>query len=168
MFFSIAEKESLNFWHRSFTFNSNKSPTWCNNFSVYYPEVCLQLNMFRAFSRPSSRAQWLQWQPLVLPSYRSDSRPVFVIGAVRPAGPTTNTAFLKLGWNYNRGIENNPSSFRMLRRPQRSTHNPMSDTTALFSDNHKFNFQPEVLLFRRHLSIVRYNFLLHHYNSLNL
>jgi len=31
------------FWHRSFTFNSNKSPTWCNNFSVYYPDVCLQL-----------------------------------------------------------------------------------------------------------------------------
>ena len=28
-----------------------------NNFSVYYPEVCLQLNMFRAFSRPSSGAQ---------------------------------------------------------------------------------------------------------------
>jgi hypothetical protein len=40
----------LIFWHRSLTFNSNKSPTWCNNFSVYYPEVCLQLNMFRAFS----------------------------------------------------------------------------------------------------------------------
>jgi len=40
----------LIFWHRSFTFNSNKSPTWCNNFSVYYPDVCLQLNMFRAFS----------------------------------------------------------------------------------------------------------------------
>ena len=39
----------LTFWHRSFTFNSNKSPTRCNNFSVYYPEVCLQFNMFRAF-----------------------------------------------------------------------------------------------------------------------
>jgi hypothetical protein len=32
-----------------------------------------------------------QWQPLVLPSYRGDSRAVFVI---RPAGPTTNTARL--------------------------------------------------------------------------
>jgi hypothetical protein len=81
----------LNFWHRSFTYNSNKSPTWCNNFSVYYPDVCLQLNMFRAFSRPSSGAQWLQWQPLVLPSYRGDSRVVFVVG---PAGPPTNTARL--------------------------------------------------------------------------
>jgi hypothetical protein len=39
----------LNFWHWSFTFNSNKSLTWCKNFSVYYPDVCLQLNMFRAF-----------------------------------------------------------------------------------------------------------------------
>ena len=68
----------LTFWHRSFTFNSNKSPTRFNNFSVYYPGICLQLNMFRAFSRPSSGAQWLQWQPLVLPSYRGDSRAVFV------------------------------------------------------------------------------------------
>jgi hypothetical protein len=33
-------------------------------------------NMFRAFSRPSSGAQWLQWQPLVLPSYRGDSHAV--------------------------------------------------------------------------------------------
>ena len=40
--------------------------------------------MFRAFSRPSSGgAQWLQWQPLVLHSYRADSRAVFVVG---PAG----------------------------------------------------------------------------------
>ena len=29
----------LTFRHWSFTFNSNKSPTWCNNFSVYYPDV---------------------------------------------------------------------------------------------------------------------------------
>ena len=83
----------LTFWHRSFTFNSNKSQTWSNSFSVYYPDVCLQLNMFRAFSRPLSGAQWLQWQPLVLPSYRGDSRTVFVVG---PAGPTTNTARLSL------------------------------------------------------------------------
>ena len=78
----------LTFWHRSFKFNSNKSPTWCNNFSVYYPDVCLQLNMFRAFSRPSSGAQWLQRQPLVLFSYRGDSRAVFVVGLI------TNTAWL--------------------------------------------------------------------------
>jgi len=38
-------------------FNSNKSPTRCNNFPVYYPDAYLQLNMFRAFSRPSSGAQ---------------------------------------------------------------------------------------------------------------
>jgi hypothetical protein len=60
-------------------------------FLVYYPDICLQLNMFWSFSRPSSGAQWLQWQPLVLPSYRGDSRAVFVVG---PAGPTTNTARL--------------------------------------------------------------------------
>ena len=74
----------LTFWHRNFTFNSNKSPTWCNSFSVYYPDVCLQLNMFRAFSHPSSGAQLLRWQPLVLPSYRGDSRVVFVVGTAIP------------------------------------------------------------------------------------
>ena len=76
----------LTSWHWSFTFNSNKSPTSCNNFSVHYPDVCLQLNMFRELSRPSSGAQWQQWQPLVLPSYRGVSRTVFV---VRPARPQT-------------------------------------------------------------------------------
>jgi hypothetical protein len=74
---------NLTFWHWSFTFNSNKSPTWCNSFPVYYPDVFLQLNMFRAFSRPWSGAQRLQLQPLVLPLYRGDSRAVFVVG---PAG----------------------------------------------------------------------------------
>ena len=82
---------TINIWHRSFTFNSNKSPTWCNNFSVYYPDVCLQLNMFRAFYRPSLGAKWLQRQPLVLTSYRGDSRAVFVVG---PAGQTTKTGRL--------------------------------------------------------------------------
>jgi hypothetical protein len=33
----------LTFWHRIFTFNSNKSPTSCNSFSGYYPDFCLQL-----------------------------------------------------------------------------------------------------------------------------
>jgi hypothetical protein len=76
----------LTFWHRSFIFNSNKSPTRCNNFSVYCPDVCLQLNIFRAFSRPSSGAQLLRWQSLVLSSYRGDSRALFVVGPVgRPA-----------------------------------------------------------------------------------
>ena len=51
LMFHILEAVGLTFWHQSFTFNSNKSPTWCNNFSIYYPDVCLQLNMFRAFSR---------------------------------------------------------------------------------------------------------------------
>jgi hypothetical protein len=64
---------------RASLYNSNKSPTRCNSFPVYYPDVYLQLNMFRAFSRPSSGAQWLQWQPLLLPSYRGDSRAVFVV-----------------------------------------------------------------------------------------
>jgi hypothetical protein len=87
---SALDRVGVNFCYRSFTFNLNKSPTWYNSFSVYYPDVCLQLSMFRAFSRPLSGAQWLQWQPLVLPSYRGDSRAVFVVGpAGRSARPRT-------------------------------------------------------------------------------
>ena len=67
--------------HRTIQINHQPDATFF--FSVYYPDVCLQLNMFRSFSRPSSGAQWLQWQPMVLPSYRGDSRAVFVVG---PAG----------------------------------------------------------------------------------
>jgi hypothetical protein len=40
--------------------------TRCNNFSSLLFDVYVQLNMFRAFSHPSSGAQQLQWQPLVL------------------------------------------------------------------------------------------------------
>ena len=109
----------LTFWHRNFTFNSNKSPTLCNNFSVYYPDVCLQLNMFREFSRPSSGAQWLQWQPLVLPSYRGDSRAVFV---VRPAGrpdhehSTTITTIRK--WNQRLPLQSLSSWWWAGKRPK--------------------------------------------------
>ena len=39
-------------------------------------DVYLQLNMFRMSSRPSSGAQQLQEQPLVLPSERDDSSAV--------------------------------------------------------------------------------------------
>jgi len=40
--------------HRSIQINHQPDATI---FSVYYPDVCLQLNMFRVFSRPSSGAQ---------------------------------------------------------------------------------------------------------------
>jgi hypothetical protein len=46
--------------------------------------------MFRAFSRPSSGAQRLQWHPLFVPSYRGESRAVFVVGPTGwPARPRT-------------------------------------------------------------------------------
>jgi hypothetical protein len=94
-------ESGLSFWHRSFTLNSNKSPIWCNKFPVYDPDICLQLKKFRAFSRPSSGAQWLQWQPLLLPSYRGDSRAVFVVGPVgyhhdTKVKPEATTAVIEL------------------------------------------------------------------------
>jgi hypothetical protein len=52
-------------------------------FLVYCSDVCLQLNMLRAFFHPSSGIQLMQWQPLLLPLYRGESRVVFVVG---PAG----------------------------------------------------------------------------------
>ena len=45
----------LTFRNRSFTFNSNKSPTGCNNFLVYYPDVCLQLNLVSGVFPPIIR-----------------------------------------------------------------------------------------------------------------
>jgi hypothetical protein len=79
----------LSFMQLSFLFNWNKLPNWCNNFLDFYPDDCLELNRFPTFDRPLSRAQWLQWQTLVLHSYRGDCRVVFVFG---PTGPTMNTA----------------------------------------------------------------------------
>jgi hypothetical protein len=69
-------------------------------FSIYYPDVYLQLNMFREFSHPSSRAQWLQWQPLVLPSYRGDSHcdsDCYHDTKVKPEAATAVTELLMIG-----------------------------------------------------------------------
>jgi hypothetical protein len=51
--------------------------------------------MFREFSRPSSGAQQLQYQPLVLPSYRGDSCAVFVV--VKPEAATAVIELLMMG-----------------------------------------------------------------------
>jgi hypothetical protein len=71
-------------------------------FSVYYPDVYLQLSMFRAFSRPSSGAQRLQYQPLVLTLYRGDSRPRTQHGyhhdtKVKPEAATAVVEILMIG-----------------------------------------------------------------------
>jgi hypothetical protein len=52
--------------------------------------------MFRAFSRPSSGAQLLQWEPLALPSYRGDSRAVFVVAPAGRPGHEHSTAITKI------------------------------------------------------------------------
>jgi hypothetical protein len=74
-------KVSKSVHHR--TIQINHQPD-ANNFPVYYPDVYLEFIMFWAFSRPSSGAQWKQWQPPVLPSYRGDSHTVFVVGSAWP------------------------------------------------------------------------------------
>jgi hypothetical protein len=59
-------------------------PTRCNNFSSLLLDIYLQLNMFRASSRPSSGSQQMQQQPLVLPSEPGDSSAVVRGRAGRP------------------------------------------------------------------------------------
>ena len=59
-------------------------PTRCNNFSSLLFDVYVQLNMFRASSRPSSGAQQLQQQPLVLPLEGGGSSAVGCGRASRP------------------------------------------------------------------------------------
>jgi len=59
-------------------------PTRCNNFSSLLLDVYVQLNMFWASSRPSSGAQQLQQQPLVLPLERGGSSSVGRGRASRP------------------------------------------------------------------------------------
>jgi hypothetical protein len=61
--------------HHKFQINQ---PNSCNNLSSLLLDVysCVQLNMFRAYSCPSSGAQQLQYQPLVLHSERGGSSAV--------------------------------------------------------------------------------------------
>jgi hypothetical protein len=59
--------------HQTFQINQT---TRCNNFSSLLLDVYIQLNMFRASSRPSSGAQQLQLQPLVLSLERGGSSAV--------------------------------------------------------------------------------------------
>jgi len=72
-----------------YTYKSDKSPTRCNNFFIILLDVYLQLNMFRASSCPSSGAQQLQWQPLVLPSERGGGS-VVGRGGAGPGRPDHN------------------------------------------------------------------------------
>jgi hypothetical protein len=59
-------------------------PTRCKDFSSLLLDVYVQLNMFRASSRPSLGARQLQYQLLVLPSERGDSSAVGRVRAGRP------------------------------------------------------------------------------------
>jgi hypothetical protein len=67
-------------------------PTRCNRFSGLLLDVYLQLNKIRTSSRPSSGAQQLQSQPLILPSERGGSSAVGCGRDGRPAGPTTTNS----------------------------------------------------------------------------
>jgi hypothetical protein len=107
----------LIFWHPSFTFNSNKSPNWCNCFSVYYPDFVYSLTCFGRFSAHHQSSMtavaasgftfvsWWQLCCVVLCCVVLCCVVLCcvvlccvvlccVVFVVRPAGPTTNTAQL--------------------------------------------------------------------------
>jgi hypothetical protein len=51
--FALLHRSVINlFLWENISYISNKSPTRRNNFPVYYPDVYLQLNMFRGVNRP--------------------------------------------------------------------------------------------------------------------
>ena len=91
---SLSAGDTLVFYKYHVQFQINQ-PTRCNNLSslLLYAYWYVQLNMFWACSRPSAGAQWLQWQPLVLPSYRGDSR---AVGRGRAGPTTTNSKHVQL------------------------------------------------------------------------
>jgi hypothetical protein len=65
---------------------------------VYYIDIYLQINMFRASPRLSSGAQQLQWQPLDLPSELGDGSTVGCGRArVKPDAATAVVELLMMG-----------------------------------------------------------------------
>ena len=70
-------------------------PTRCNNFQSLLLDVYVQLNMFWASPRPSSGAQQLQYQPLVLPLEFSGSS---AVGRGRPGCGTLEKLLHLVGW----------------------------------------------------------------------
>jgi hypothetical protein len=80
--------------HHTFQINQ---PTTCNSLSSLLLDVYVQLNMFRASSRPSSGTQQLQWQPLVLPLERGGSSAVGHAPKVKPEAATAVVELLLMG-----------------------------------------------------------------------
>jgi len=68
-------------YHHTISINQ---PTRCHNFPSLLLDVYVRLNMFQAPLRPSSGAQQLQQQPLVLPLERGGSSAVGRGQADRP------------------------------------------------------------------------------------
>jgi len=75
-----AESHPSHWRMANWIFSSNKSPTRCKNFSSFIILAFIySSHMFGASLCPSSGAQQLQSQPLVLPSYCGDSRAIRVL-----------------------------------------------------------------------------------------
>jgi hypothetical protein len=81
-------KVSKSVHHHTFQINQ---PTRCNNSSSLLLDVYIQLNMFRASSRPSSGAQQLQERPLVYRWSVVVAVLLVVFGPVMTGPTTTNS-----------------------------------------------------------------------------
>jgi hypothetical protein len=81
---AVAKLTVLTFWHPSFTFNSNKSLTWCKIFQFIILTFVYSSTCFGRFSSHHQELNDCSWQPLVLPSYRGVA--VLCSWSGRPAG----------------------------------------------------------------------------------
>jgi len=81
---------TLTFWHRSFTFNSNKSATWCSDFSFNYPDVCYSSTCFGRF--PAHHQELNDCSGSLCFYIRIVVTVVLCSWSGRPAGPTTNNS----------------------------------------------------------------------------
>jgi len=104
--YDLSSKVSLHNWTRlTFILVQNlhfitpiNQQTRCNSFSSLLLDVYVQLNRFRAFSRPLSGAQQLQSQPLVLPLERGGSSAVGR-GRASRLQPNDRTEFITTYFN---------------------------------------------------------------------
>jgi hypothetical protein len=78
-------------------YNSNKLPTRCNNFPVYYPDVYLQLNMFQGVLPPIIRSSMIAVADSGRPAWPRTQYDCNHNTKVKPVAATTIIELLMMG-----------------------------------------------------------------------
>jgi hypothetical protein len=108
--------------------------------------------MFRAFPRPSSGVQWLQWQPQVLPAYRGDSRVVFVVGPTITCYYSSATYLHHLCGNHHGVLQQYTEHIKFLTLFTKAptflnSEAQQTQTYNSFGSSHSKNYLPSYILF---------------------